>query len=113
MISLKFTLQELVEFRRFLVEVIKNLKNTLDWGSKPTERLKVKSELSELNKCYSIVNKKVEDSYLFSKIRKSYSVRISYMQGYLIILNNENFDLGPYASAILNERVTYIHKTLI
>ncbi len=114
MISLKFSITELKEFHRFLVAVLKELQTLITSDDvHPVEKLRVKAELGELNKCYSFVDKKIRDTFLFSKIRKSYTVKISYMQGWLILMNNDKFDLGPLTSAILNEKVTFIHKTLI
>lgn len=114
MIKLKFNIQQLKEFYSYLLEVVQSIKYSISLTSNVYVICKLKAELGEFNACLLKVQSKVTNAIILNKIQKTYTLSISYMQGYLISTDyTNNNTLSAYINAILSQKTEQIFKTLI
>ncbi len=113
MIKLTFTINQLNEFYKYLVECVKSIKYTISYTKDFNLVRKLNAELSEFNSCLLKVQTKVTKAHVLGKIQKSYTIGITYMQGYLLSTDYEmNNKLSEYINAILSEKTSQINKVL-
>lgn len=113
MIKLTFTITQLNEFYKYLVECVISIKYTIAYTKDFYQVRKLNAELSEFNNCLLKVQAKVTKAQVLGKIQKKYTIGISYMQGFLLSNDYElNKNLSDYINAILSEKTSQINKML-